>query len=202
VGARARAAEAGVHGLRAADEDRGRVHGLLEGGLRRGEDWERVLDMRHAEYRFDRRAVIMRAHAEVRIHRRIGSRVVASVGRAGPPDYVGMVCTTSSAPAIPVVADAKSTGRAGLLRAGIERHQALDLEACVAGGGWGLLLVRLGAHTERPSEWVVRWEDVADWWWGTVPGAWVPSMGGVAMTGGDWLGALSVVHRSSTGNAP
>jgi hypothetical protein len=175
----------------------------------RGVEWQRILEGWHDTYRRDRRAVVWPTPPRVRVLSRVSpaGQFRAAWAAEGPPDYAGVLEPRGRA----VVFDAKDCQAERWPLSSLERHQARDLEAVHAAGGFAFVALRfaghLGAGTPRRVEgprgdeaWVLPWATLGPLYWtwydgdaergqASISRARVSNLGWRMPEIGDWLGA-------------
>jgi penicillin-binding protein-related factor A (putative recombinase) len=129
--------------------------------MKRGESWERQLEVQHHRYRSDRRALILRAPSDRR--------------KPSPPDYFGVVGGRF------VCFEAKDSKRPRFAFDLLIRHQAIDLEATNEHGGCAFVLARLAGDA-----YLIPWRDVSDDYFGGKIASVAP-LPQWACDGADWL---------------
>ena len=123
----------------------------------RGKVWEQLLEMHHARYERQGRAVVLRTPPPMRILRALtGGQFVACYATEGPPDY--MLLTGGLAVAL----EAKDCASDRWPLAKLHAHQARRLGLWEVQSGFGAVLLR---HQPSDTQWVLPWKALGPVWW-------------------------------------
>jgi recombination protein U len=122
----------------------------------RGKAWESMLDLYHARYEAQGRAVVIRTPPPMRILRAAkGGQFLAVYASEGPPDYVILAGGTA------IMAEAKQCKGDRWPMKNLHAHQAKRLDEWVAQGGTGVVLLHHGASR---TAWVLPWPSLGPVW--------------------------------------
>lgn len=122
----------------------------------RGKAWEQTLEMYHARYEAQGRAVVIRTPPPMRILRSIKpGQFVAVYESAGPPDYMALSEGTA------FLLEAKQCHGERWALKNLHAHQGLRLDDWEKQGGKGAVLLQ---HVPSSSAWVLPWSKLGPVW--------------------------------------
>lgn len=122
----------------------------------RGKGWEQLLEMYHARYEAQGRAVVIRTPPPMRILRAIKpGQFLAVYSSAGPPDYMAL------AGGVAFLVEAKECNAERWALKNLHPHQGMRLDQWEAQGGRGAVLLH---HVRSSSAWVLPWYRLSPIW--------------------------------------
>lgn len=122
----------------------------------RGKAWEQMLEMYHARYEAQGRAVVIRTPPPMRIlHANRNGTFSAVYTAEGPPDYMAL------AGGVALLVEAKECNAERWPLKNLHPHQGARLDDWEAQGGRGAVLLR---HVKSSSAWVLPWSLLGPVW--------------------------------------
>ncbi len=122
----------------------------------RGRAWEQRLELFHARYEAQGRAVVIRTPPPMRILRAArGGQFLAVYESEGPPDYVLLAKGRA------VMAEAKESHAERWHFSKLHPHQAKRMDQWVEQGGISVVLFH---HQPSSTAWVIPWPALAPLW--------------------------------------
>lgn len=122
----------------------------------RGKAWEQHLEMYHARYEAQGRAVVIRTPPPMRILRKAsGGTFVACYEKEGPPDYV--LLTNGS----PVMIEAKECSGPRWALKNLHEHQATRMTQWSKQSGLSAVILH---HKPSKTYWTLPWERLRPVW--------------------------------------
>ena len=122
----------------------------------RGKGWEALLEVYHARYEAQGRAVVIRTPPPMRIlHGNKNGTFTAVYTADGPPDYVLLAGGRA------VMAEAKQCHQERWSLGNLHAHQGKRLDQWEAQGGSGCVLLQ---HVASGTSWVLPWSQLGPVW--------------------------------------